>query len=81
MTIDHKEMAVTLLGVSITARHPDVKDRTIATAQVHATLAVAEQARIANLIAATRRGDDYMSRIYAMNDGPLAAIREGLGIR
>ena len=49
--IDHAAEAVGLLNFAVTAQHRGDPRHVIAAAHVHATLAVAEQARIANQIA------------------------------
>lgn len=56
-TIDHAGEAVRLIGATDTRDWNEASpyvDRRIAAAQVHATLALAEQTRIANLIALAR---------------------------
>ena len=79
MTIDHRQLALEHVEDAVTVNGLYLMQKAIGLAQVHATLAVAEQARIANLIAATRN-DDYLTLVHQMQDGSLAAIREGLGI-
>jgi len=78
MTIGHRHLALRHLAAARLIDNTS-KDREVATAQVHATLALEKQALIANLIAVTR-DDDYLSQVHQMQDGPLVAIREGLGI-
>lgn len=51
--IDHASEAVNYLGASTVDTYGD-DDRKVAIAQVHATLALVEQQRIANLIAVNR---------------------------
>jgi len=82
MTIDHRSAARDHLNLAKNANSLS-KDREIATAQVHATLALAEQARIANLIAVgTARIEAYDYLITSPQEASTvkAAIREGLGI-
>lgn len=49
--IDHAAEAMNFLGATVIDTHGD-DDRKVAIAQVHATLALAEQQRFANIIAA-----------------------------
>ena len=90
MTIDHKKVALDLLSTAtdMSFAFPDLKDHLVATAQVHATLAVAEQARIRNLFLSlgyvfgerpeNETGLESVRRERAEMTGRLAAIREGL---
>jgi len=76
MTIDHKQLALTALEKSSESIFGEINDREVARAQVHATLAVAEQARIANLLTALNgfvATGEQASLVYE-------AISEGLGI-
>jgi hypothetical protein len=60
MTIDHTKVALDLLSTANDMSFSELKDRLTATAQVHATLAAAEQARIANLLAVLNGDSDLM---------------------
>lgn len=69
-------------------RRPEERHDMITSAQVHATLALVEQQRIANLIAyASHRlehksavGQGYGTALSALLAGADIAIREGLGL-
>ena len=63
--IDHAAEAVGLLALAVAAQHQGDPRHLIAAAHIHATLAVAEQARIANLIALAGASDSIRARQQA----------------
>jgi hypothetical protein len=91
MTIDHTAKALEYLDVAANTHDLQLKQIALTNAQVHATLAVDKQARIANLFAAlsshpltdegwySSASATVIARIEARNE-IRAAIREGLGI-
>ena len=82
MSDSHKETALRLLEVSEeTGKFPDSDlGKLVEVAQVHATLALVEQTRLANLIAFnTKDSAGYFP--YEWMSGDLeAVVREGLGL-
>ena len=75
--IDHAAEAVGLLNFAVTAQHRGDPRHVIAAAHVHATLAVAEQARIANLVALAKlagRDEDVHEEVAAAAYGALNAL-------
>ena len=87
--IDHASEAVNFLRATTFDTHGD-DDRKVALAQVHATLALVEQQRIANLIALGEAAFPDGSRVYTwavvvpgehVDSYRLRAdVREGLGL-
>lgn len=63
--IDHAAEAVGLLALAVAAQHQGDPRHLIATAQVHATLALVDQQRIANLIALAGASDSIRARQQA----------------
>ena len=83
MTIDHRQLALDHAEVAEESTSLFVMQKETRLAQIHATLAVAEQARIANLITAVvarTMSSDYVIGTFNEADNVSAAIREGLGI-
>ena len=75
--IDHAAEAVGLLALAVAAQHQGDPRHLIAAAHIHATLAVAEQARIANLIALAKlagRDEDAHEEVAAAAYGALNAL-------
>ena len=75
--IDHAAEAVALLNLAVTAQRQGDPRRIIAAAHVHAALAVAEQARIANLVALASlagRDEDAHEEVAAAAYGALNAL-------
>ena len=75
--IDHAAEAVGLLALAVAAQHQGDPRHLIAAAHVHATLAVAEQARIANLVALAKlagRDEDVHEEVAAAAYGALNAM-------
>ena len=81
--IDHRAEALEHVEDAVTVNGLYLMQKAIGLAQVHATLAVAEQARIANLIALYRLSEedamDFARQGVSFPQVSLA-IREGLGI-
>ena len=85
---DHKTEAENALHDAWKATSQDQHASLMADAQVHATLALAEQQRIANLIALAQFGDQYFIKVglqkyadEAFNLLASATEREALGLR
>jgi len=70
MSVDHVQAALDALNHAHNVDNAVLATVALANAQVHATLAVAEQARIANLIA-----------VYDDEHAPLKQILEGLALK
>ena len=79
--IDHAAEAVGLLALAVAAQHQGDPRHLIAAAHIHATLAVAEQARIANLIAllkdtfASHEALEELSDVATAQSGQLISLR------
>ena len=75
--IDHAAEAVALLNLAVTAQHQGDPRHLIAAAHVHATLALIEQQRIANLVALASlagRDEDVHEEVAAAAHGALNAM-------
>ena len=80
--IDHAAEAVNFLGAVTYDTHGD-DDRKVQLAQVHATLALVEQQRIANLIAlwtVSEEDAELLLRAGVKLGGSIIKIREGLSL-
>lgn len=75
--IDHAAEAVALLNLAVMAQHQGDPRHLIAAAQVHATLALVKQQRIANLISLAKlagRDEDVHEEVAAAAYGALNAL-------
>ena len=79
--IDHAAEAVALLNLAAAAQHQGDPRHLIAAAQVHATLALVEQQRIANLIALTKETFAAYEACEALGTFATAKCGEQIGLR
>ena len=79
--IDHAAEAVALLNLAAAAQHQGDPRHLIAAAQAHATLALVEQQRIANLIALTKETFAAYEACEALGTFAVAKCGEQIGLR
>ncbi|MCU1408503.1 MAG: hypothetical protein JWM23_583 [Microbacteriaceae bacterium] len=80
--IDHLAKSEELLASVAETTNAELKDRRIARAGVHATIALVQQQRIATLIRVLESEENLTGLLWVGNEveGVRAEIREGLGI-
>lgn len=79
--IDHAAEAVALLNLAVTAQHQGDPRHLIAAAHVHATLALIEQQRIANLVALAKETFAAHEASEALGTFATAKPGERIGLR
>ena len=79
--IDHAAEAVALLNLAAATQHQGDPTHLIAAAQVHATLALVEQQRIANLVALTKNTFAAHEAREALSTLTTAKLGEQIGLR
>ena len=79
--IDHAAEAVALLNLAAAAQHQGDPRHLIAAAQVHASLALVEQQRIANLIALAKETFAAQEASEALGTFATATPGERIGLR
>ena len=79
--IDHAAEAVALLNLAAATQHQGDPRHLIAASQVHATLALVEQQRIANLVALTKNTFAAHEAREALSTFATAKLGEQIGLR